>query len=84
MEDSVKAPPASSGDVIDSTGKVIGKAGPPLGILLRPYDEWARTKQIAAWQVKAAAVGKHWPLGQEMSEADFDAAILDVTTHVSR
>lgn len=48
------------------------------------FEAWAKAKQVDAWKVRAAAAMKQWPLGQEMTEADFDQAVSDATTHVIR
>lgn len=83
MDDVKKAPPAS----MDSTAPV---APPPVapakpeGAPLRAFEDWARAKKTAAWEVAAAKAMHRWPVGKEMSEADYDKAIKDATTHTIR
>lgn len=56
----------------------------PAKASVRAFEDWAFAKKLEPWKVRAAKEMHRWPLGQEMSEADFDKAITDATTHVCR
>ena len=56
----------------------------PVKAPLRAFEDWAFAKQLEPWKVRAAKEMHRWPLGQEMSEADFDKAVDAATTHVCR
>lgn len=77
MDDVKKAPLAST----DSTAPA-ALAKPAAA--LRPFEEWAAVKKSAKWEVAAAKAMHRWPLGKEMSEADYDKAIVAATTHTIR
>ena len=46
----------------------------------KPWETWATAKKLAAWQLAAARYHARWPVGQEVSEAVFDAAVKTATT----
>jgi hypothetical protein len=41
----------------------------------RTVEEWARAKSAEPWQYAAARAMRRWPIGFEMTEADFEAAL---------
>jgi hypothetical protein len=41
----------------------------------RTAEAWRDAKQTVAWAFAAARAGERWPLGQELTEAQYDAAI---------
>lgn len=47
----------------------------PTGAERRDVEAWASAKQTPAIWFKAAAVMHHWPLGELLTEAEYDQAI---------
>lgn len=42
---------------------------------LKPFETWAAEKKTPDWLLAAAAASHQWPIGREMTEAQFDAAV---------
>ncbi len=42
---------------------------------MKTAEQWADAKQTPAWLFKATRVGLRWPIGREMTEADYDAGV---------
>lgn len=41
------------------------------------WELWAEQKKVPHWKADAARHGRAWPLGQEVTESEFDQAIYD-------
>lgn len=41
----------------------------------KPVEAWRDEKRIESWLFAAAAAGRRWAIGQEITEAEFDQAI---------
>lgn len=46
----------------------------------RPFEAWVEEKRPAAWLAAAARAMRGWPIGREVTEAEFDAAITAAGT----
>lgn len=49
----------------------------------RDVEAWASAKKTPTIWFKAAAVMHHWPLGEQLTEAEYEAAI-DAAMHGER
>lgn len=47
---------------------------------LKPFEQWAAAKNTADWQLAALVAHQRYPIGQEVSEAAFDAALEEALT----
>jgi len=47
----------------------------PVAIEFKTVEQWASEKSTPDWLFAAAKVGNRWPIGRELSEAEYDAAI---------
>jgi hypothetical protein len=41
-------------------------------------EHWAKTKATPVWLFRAAKAREHWPIGAELTEAQYDAALAGV------
>jgi hypothetical protein len=41
-----------------------------------PFEQWAAKKKTVAWLLAAAKALESWPIGREITEAQFDDAVL--------
>jgi hypothetical protein len=44
----------------------------------KPAEQWAETKKHtgrAAWKFAAARAAENWPVGAELTESEYDAAV---------
>lgn len=48
------------------------------------FEEWSALKHVAEWKSRAAKAMRSWPIGAEVTEAEFDQAIYDACNHVIR
>jgi len=53
-------------------------SAPAVAAALQPVESFAKAKNLPAWLFAAARAYYRWPKGQEMTEANFDAAIAEV------
>lgn len=45
---------------------------------IAPAETWAKEKSTPAWLFAAARAANRWPIGREMTESAYDAAIKKV------
>ena len=50
-------------------------SAPAPAVARKPIEEWQRQKVIVPWLFAFASTQHHWPVGRELTEAEFDAAI---------
>lgn len=43
----------------------------------RAWEIWAADKKVPHWKADAARHGRGWPLGQEVTEDEFNQAVYD-------
>jgi hypothetical protein len=41
----------------------------------KPVEQWAAEKGTVAWKFAAAQAGERWPIGAELTEAEYTDAI---------
>jgi hypothetical protein len=41
------------------------------------WEIWASQKGVPHWKADAARIGRQWPLGQEVTEDEFNQAVYD-------
>jgi hypothetical protein len=46
----------------------------------KPVETWAEEKRTPAWLLAAARVHENWPVGRELTEAEFDTALKRVAS----
>jgi hypothetical protein len=49
-------------------------------VVRKPIEIWAEEKGTPAWLVAAARVHENWPMGRELTEAEFEAALKRVSS----
>lgn len=50
----------------------------------KPYAQWGADKSTPAWLIDAARHGRGWPLGQEVTEDEFNQAVYDAANQPIR
>lgn len=43
----------------------------------KAWEIWAADKGVPHWKADAARIGRQWPLGQEVTEDEFNQAVYD-------
>lgn len=59
----------------DLTAAITPAPAPAPALDLKTVEQWCAEKGTPDWLYEGARVGNRWPVGQEMNEAKYDAAI---------
>lgn len=59
----------------ESKPSVIERMAPTSSVERRPIEGWAKAKQPELWRYRAAKALRDWPIGAEVTEAEFDEAL---------
>ncbi len=57
---------------------------PKPGPARKPWEQWAKEKRAAAAELRTAKTLHRWPVGRELTEAEFDAALVAARNLVFR
>jgi hypothetical protein len=75
-DDDFKFMQPPDGEPVSPPSKPVVAAAAPLDQKL-PYEEWARRGGVEHWRADVARHCRAWPLGQEVTESEFNQALHD-------